>query len=303
MESFFVALPLFLIIIAGWVFKKFRIVDETWIHVLNSFAYYVSLPALIIVSFWGINFNDLAVLSLAWRGLVVFAIACAVMFLVGFLFWRNRRRALSIVLVALTGNTVYMAFPLIARGLGEEYMGPGALLAVIFLIFPILLSIALIGFFIQHEHSIRSRVVSFIVNPLTISAVIGVVASFIPVTSSAVGSLRSALVMAGATASPIALFALGGFLYNRFLKRDVALVIFSSFLKVIILPIIILIAGAFLLPVEGHQLAFLLSVMPVAVTTFIIAERFKLDTALVGNTLLVSTVFSFVIIPLVFYLI
>jgi predicted permease len=50
------------------------------------------------------------------------------------------------------------------------------------------------------------------------------------------------------------------------------------------------------------RVLILLSSMPVAVTTFVIAERFNLDKALVGNTILVSTILSFIVAPLIIFL-
>ena len=43
--------------------------------------------------------------------------------------------------------------------------------------------------------------------------------------------------------------------------------------------------------------------MPVAVTTFVIAEKFNLNKELVGNSLFISTVLSFIVIPIIFYFI
>jgi hypothetical protein len=113
--------------------------------------------------------------------------------------------------------------------------------------------------------------------------------------------------MLGLTASPVALFTLGGFLYGRFLKENLNLVILASFLKMIAFPVMIFLGSYYLLnfyalPAADLKVLILLSSMPVAVTTFVIAERFNLNRALVGNSILISTIFSFIVAPLVILL-
>lgn len=105
--------------------------------------------------------------------------------------------------------------------------------------------------------------------------------------------------MLGATASPIALFALGGFLHGKLVKDKMGFVMLSSILKVIIFPLFVAAISLLVFKSGDPKTAILLSSMPVAVTAFVISEKFRLDGALVGNAILVSTILSFLIIPIV----
>ncbi|MDD5099281.1 MAG: hypothetical protein PHP35_02980, partial [Candidatus Colwellbacteria bacterium] len=53
--AFLISLPIFLIIIGGWVARKFEVIKEGDIRSLNNFAYFISLPALIASSLWSVN--------------------------------------------------------------------------------------------------------------------------------------------------------------------------------------------------------------------------------------------------------
>jgi predicted permease len=109
--------------------------------------------------------------------------------------------------------------------------------------------------------------------------------------------------MLGLTASPVALFALGGFIYGRFLKKDLELVFLISLLKTAILPLFIVAGSLILFKADSLKIIVLLSSMPVAATTFVIAEKFNLNKELVGNSILISTIVSFVVAPIIFYFI
>ena len=143
------------------------------------------------------------------------------------------------------------------------------------------------------------ELVEFIKNPLVISTIIGIGLSFIRIDNIIIDSIKKTLLMLGATASPIALFALGGFLHGKLVKDKMGFVMLSSILKVIIFPLFVAAISLLVFKSGDPKTAILLSSMPVAVTAFVISEKFRLDGALVGNAILVSTILSFLIIPIV----
>lgn len=299
MTPFLISVPVFLIIAAGWLFKKYRIVDEVWVHILNQFAYYVSLPSLIIGSFWNINFSDSRFLALAGWSLAVIVALMAVVFLVLSFLKINYKTKTAIFLILCTGNSIYMGFPIIAGAFGQGILAAGSLVAVIFLITPILASIFIIRLWADTHHSLGSQIKDFIKNPLTLSAVAGVLISFIPKQIVGIDLIYKAVSLLGATASPVALFALGSFLYHRLLKKNLSTVFWTSALKVFGFPLAIYFTISGFIAADTKNLFILLAAMPTAVTTFVISEKYSLDDTLVGNALLVSTVLSFFAIPFV----
>jgi hypothetical protein len=294
---------------AGWFFKKIRIADDNWINVLNGFAYYLALPALIITSFWGVDFFEgdyLKLIASSAAAITIFALF--VFILLNFLKLHNKTKA-SIFLAAIVGNTVYMGFPVIELSLGKSSISAGS--GVIYLILPLLISIFAVTYWLGKETSLKSQILDFIKNPLVISFVIAICLSFIKIDGMIFSGLRTSLLMLGATASPLALFVLGSFLYGKFLKRDIGLVLFSSFLKLVIFPLAmfgaysVIIARFFnnTIDLNSFDPAIILASMPVAVTTFLIAQKFNLDKDLVANSIIISTITSFFILPAVIYFI
>lgn len=299
---FFITLPIFLIIAAGWLMRKLNIVKESWVSVLNGFTYYVSLPALIVVSFWDINFLDKKSLEIILWSLLSVLVFSLIVFLLLSILKISKNLKATVFLSATVGNTVYMGFPLVNMAFGENYLSKGVLIGVIYLIVPLLISIFAIRYWHSNDHSLSRQLKDFFKNPLMISVCAGIILSFINFDIAVINSVKKSFTMLGATASPVALFTLGEFLYGKFLKKDLGLVFFVSFLKIICFPFALFLAFSYFSKTENFQILTLLSSMPVAVTTFVIAEKFYLDKDLVGNSIFISTVLSFLIIPLILFL-
>ncbi len=299
MSIFLISLPIFLIVLSGWLLKKFKVVTDDWVHILNEFTYYVALPALIIASFWEINFLSGEARRLIFWSLLIMIFFFLFIFLLLSFFKISKSLKAAILLGAAVGNTLYMGPALVEIGFGKEFLPNAALIGVIFLIIPLAAVIALIQYWYCRERCLQKELISFLKNPLVISAAVGVVLSFLKFDEPLILGIRKSIAMLGATASPVALFALGGFLYGKFLKKDLGVVFLISFLKIIAFPLAIIISSGFLTKTNSFQILTLLSAMPVAVTTFVIAEKFNLHKDLIGNAILVSTIFSFIIAPII----
>lgn len=303
MNILFITLPVFLIIFFGWVCKKYSVLSRDWIHNLNQFAYYMALPALIISNLLGIDFSD----KKAWTTVSLSAgiIILFSLIILGILSFIKIRTSLkvAIFLTATAGNTIYMAMPLVETAFGQKNLGKGALIGVIFLVLPLLISIFVIKYWHNKNHKAGKQLLGFLKNPMVISVVIGIALGFIQTDLSIFQPIKKTLSMLGTTASPVALFALGGFLHGKFLKKDLGIVFSVSLLKLLALPLVVFIFFWYAFKANDLGLYMLLASMPTAVTAFVIAEEFNLEADVVGNVILVSTILSFFVIPLILLLI
>lgn len=297
-----IILPIFLIVLAGWLFKKFKIEADDWTGVLNKFVYYVSLPAIIAVSLWDIDFlNPDYLRTISYGFSTIFLFSSAVFIFLSFLKISRDKKA-AIFLTATTGNTVYMGFPLVELSYGKISYLSGALIGTIYLIVPILISIFVIRFWHSKEHKLLKELYEFFKNPLVISVFFGIVLGLLRLDYPFFLALKKSLSMLGATASPVALFALGGFLYGKFLKKNLGLLALSSFLKIFGFALFIIALNLFLFKIPNLKIFVLQAVMPVAVTTFVISEKFRLDSNLVANSIFISTILSFIVAPIIVYI-
>lgn len=299
MEIFFVSLPIFFIVFAGWILRRLQVVKDEWLHALNQFAYYVSLPALIISSFWSIDFSKKETIETLGASLFTVLAFCAVVFFILSAIKIETQKKAAIFIAATVGNTVYMGFPLVELGCGKAFLTQGALIAVIYLVVPLLVSIFVIRYWHDKRHQVLKHVVELAKNPLTISMLVGVIMSFMSLKGQWWSSLTRAIQMLGSTASPVALFALGAFLYGRFLKKDIFSVALASGIKMILFPLIVFGGMFYAFKTSDIRVFALLASTPVAVTTFVIAERYKLDESLIANAIIFSTLLSFIVAPII----
>jgi len=303
LSTILVSLPIFLIIFAGWLFQKAKVMEGDWVHQANAFAYYAALPALIVVSLWDINFRSPEIIRLTLASLASMTAFLAVLFVVLSLFTAMKRDTkAAIFLTAATGNTLYMGIALVEVGFGKDQVPAAALVGNIYLIIPLVLSILVVRYWHTKDHSIKDELMAFLKNPLVLSVALGIALSFVPVEHAAVASLKKTMQMLGSTSSPVALFALGGFLYGKFLKKDLHMVMFITALKMIVFPLVVFGIYAYFAKGVSADMPVLLATMPVAVTTFVIAEKFKLNTALVGNAIVFATLMSFITAPIILLL-
>lgn len=302
MLTFLISLPIFLIIFSGWLLKKHKIVTDDWVHILNQFAYYISLPALIITSLWSVDFLSGESWDFVFVSLVTIILFSLLIFIGLSFSGLSHGKKTAIFLGATVGNTVYMGFPLIELGFGRENLVDGALISIIYLVIPILISIFIIKYWQDRSHKISGQLKDFFKNPLVVSVFAGFILSFLKIEVSFIEAVKKSLLLLGSTASPVALFALGGFLYGKFLKKDLASVFAISLLKTIVFPLTVVAALAYLFKSDNPGVFTLLASMPVAVTTFVIAEKFNFGKELIGNSILISIIISFFAIPIIFYL-
>jgi predicted permease len=301
MQTVLISLPIFLIIFSGWFFRKVAIVDKTWVTTLNGFAYYIALPSLIVSSFLSVDFFDSNTWTLAFESITIVILFSLFVFLVLLPFKMDRGIKNAVLLGSMVGNTVFLGFPLIEINFGVGYLSQSALIGSFLLIVPILLAMV----FIQHQNvsqafSFKREFFEFIKNPLVLSVVVGVLLSLLHPDYVLFESITKTLSMLGSTASPIALFALGAFLCGKS-KNNIGILLLVSFFKLLVFPLGAILVSLYVFKQGDVKVLTLLSSMPVAVTTFVIAEKCGLDEKLIGDSILVSTILSFFVVPIIVF--
>lgn len=287
-----IVFPVFIIIAAGYFFRRKNLIEEQATHYLNTFVYYVSLPAIITISFWKINWHEESIGSLFLLNTFIVLIFAAILLFVLSVFIKSKSLRAAILMTSLVGNTVYMGYPILGPALGSDVLSSVVGTTTIHLVLGIVISVLIADYLISKSSNSKKLIWDFIKNPLMVALFIGLVLSFIPFQGWLTDILQNAVGMLGATASPLALFALGAFMSGKFNPSHFVASFGSSAIKLILFPLFA--AGvAALWGVNSFQvISTAVATMPVAATTFVIAEQHKLDKAFVANTIILSTILS-----------
>jgi predicted permease len=294
-----VVLPVFGIILAGYLCGRFGLLGEASSEALNRFVYFLALPALFFISLARVGVADV----LNWRFLAGYGGGAIVTVLIAVAGARrlfpNRLAALGLHgLAAIFANTGYMGIPLLVTAFGPAAALPSIIATV--LNGAVIMAI---GIFVVEIDLSRDRGAGGVI----VDALLGVVKSPL-VVSAAAGILCSSLGLAmpeavarfcdilGAAAPPAALFAIGLFMVGRSLTAGLAETSWLVLLKLLVQPLATAAIVFGLLPMERvwEVSAVALAALPTGSLVFVLAQQYGIYTQRATAAILVSTVLSIV---------
>jgi len=292
-----VALPVFAIILAGYVAGRAGALGNESSRALNGFVYYVALPALIFISMARVPVADV----LDWAFIGAFFGAQVLTFVVAVVVARiafpGSFAELSVHGIAsVFSNTGYMGLPLMLIAFGETGALPGIIATVINGSVNIGIGIALIELDRSRSQGlprILADVGSGVAkSPLVQAMVAGLLVSW------AGFALPDPLVrfceLLGAAAPPSALFAIGLFLVGQSVTSGIGEVSWLTFLKLVVNPFIAWALAAYVFEMDAVWTAatVILSATPVGSTLFVLAQRYDVYVRRTAGVILLSTVVS-----------
>ncbi len=290
MSFLLIILPIFTLVGVGYLLRFIGLIDRQGISTLNRFVYNVSLPALIIMSFWNIDWRDTETLYTLIINTFLLLSFAFLLFLTLKLFPISPKLKAAIFASGLVGNTIYMGFPIGERALTEEMFSFYVAAATPHLVMGIVISVLAIQWYLSTSHGLYDYTKKFLFNPLIISLLCGIGLSLSGISGVLMGYLQEVGRLLATPASPIALITLGAFMYKSFIPKLAGWAVFGTAVKLAVLPLFLFIGGT-LLDVDSEIMiaSVLAGAMPTAVTSFVIAEQYDASPELVATTLFVST--------------
>lgn len=282
MNIVFTILPLFLIIALGSFLKIVKIADDSWIKALNNYALYLAFPALIFNSFVSLKTVDH---GLFFKNMVLLLIISAVIVIA--LFKEKKEIRNTYLICVLFGNIAYLGFPFLTSLIANSAETVGIIIASSLIVY--------IGFnitYLDHTKHKSINLTRLFKNPLLLAVIFGIIFSLLKIQIPEFAS--KTLAMLASSASPTALVALGLFLVRKveFDSSFKHAIIISS-LKLLVLPAI------FYFIDRTWTIAIIEAAMPVAVTTFSLAEEYPMDKKAVLYSIIISTIISAITLPLI----
>lgn len=301
MQSLFTTLPIFLIVAAGYILTRLNVAQNRWVSPLNNFVYYIALPALTILSLIGLDLTSTTVQATILLSILV-SIVCSIIFaVIARLLPFNQKTQQTIFLTATLGNTIFLGIPLAGALTPSISPAIATTLSIVFFTSTLVSALFILEIWMKNSKSGSHLLHSLRTNPIIISLIIGLILAVIPIPKVVQDFVETPLQLIAQTASPLALFALGGFLAHHTLqKRDLPTIAIATILKLAVLPILFIAAlNIFPTTKDFSQLTILMAATPTAVTAFVLAEKYKLDSKLAAGTILISTTLSIASILLI----
>ena len=293
--SLSIVLPLFGIMLAGFLVGHFKLLLEGSSAILSRFVFIVALPALIFVSLARVPvtefFNWPFLATLGGGMLIVFCLSL----LVARLFFPDTLTAHGLHgLTAMYSSTGYVGLPVILMVFGDTALVPGLIGAVI--TGALFLPLGIIFAEIEKGHDGRGIVLTPLLgvlrNPILFSTVAGLSVSAIGITIP--GPAITFFELLGGAFIPCALFAAGLFIAGYSVKGELVEISWLVFAKLLLHPLITWWLAYRVFELEGllPAIAVIQAALPSGVPVFVLAQQYKTFETRSSSVIVISTALS-----------
>lgn len=322
MDVLVICVPVFAVLGLGKLLGMKGRIKEEHCRFINWLVYTFSLPALIFNEVARQRFDsflDPAVIVMPVAGM---AIMIAVTMLIAKVNGYTGGFAAAFVFGTFWPNATYVGLPLCLNAFGSEGLAKAAIYNGFVLPFVILFGFMLVGFYGAGDGKVgmRERIKGAFVNPILISAVVGmVVAVAAEQFRNADGSLNlpgaimssatlagSFLKMVGAMGLPLALLSIGASLRWEQTKSHLGALGWSVGCKLLVHPLLTLLLILAFCPgasPESLGVGVILAGTPSAVAMYVISCQIGVERGFVSSMLVLSTVLGVITIPVWVYVV
>lgn len=294
-----VVIPVFAIVLAGFLCGRFRLLGPGGSEALNGFVYFAALPALFFGSLAKVELTEILNWSYLGAYLLGIAATCIAALIVGRILFGTSGTALAVQNMAgLFSNTGYMGIPLALTAFGPAAALPAILATVVN--GAVIMGLYILWIEAEKSHGshlghvARDAMMGVVRSPLVLSAVAGILCSglHVPVPT----PILTFCDIIGAAAPPTALFAMGLFMVGKSFKGELAEVGVFSALKLIFHPLATFAIVLWLVPLAPlwRDALLLMAALPTGSLVFILATQHQTYVRRATGIILGSTLASVV---------
>ncbi|WP_323736971.1 AEC family transporter [Methanosphaera sp. ISO3-F5] len=288
-----ILVPTFMIIV-GVLLKYFNILDDDHSSLLSKIVLNISLPALIFINISSSRIEGQMILL----PLISFGLSFICMLIAYFyskLRGYSKIKTWTLIILLSMMNTAFIGYPIVLGVFGNEGLTYAIFydmaVAILFVIFGIILSTIFGG----NKKEVIHNGLTFV--PLW-AIIFGLIFNIFNIPLGYV--LKNSLTYLGNSAIPLIMLSLGLTISFKDFKSYLSDVVFVSFSRLLIAPIILytLLAGT---GFSGLmlQVSVLQSAMPTAMNSLVLAITYDLDVELVSAVVFITTIISLLTLPVI----
>lgn len=289
---------IFLLIIPGIIFRKKDIISAAQSDGISSLAVNITWPCLVVdamqMDFSAAVLKDSGYMMAA--AMVVFAMTAVVTLVLSKLLRLDNSKRYITAFMLLFGNTGFIGIPVIRALYGTEAVFFAAILEMVNDV--VIFTIGMMLIQMSAGAKLRFEPKLFL-NPGLIGVIVGLLLFLLDIRLPEV--IGGAVEMVGDATTPLTMFLIGyqlGSLKAKEILKDASIYVIS-FTKLLIVPVLALIVlrvavGDFSLLEKVLIMSF---AMPAGSVSVIFSQQYRGETAFATKTVLLSTLFSIVTIP------
>lgn len=286
-----IVLPLFLVMLVGFVCKRLKVVTEELARQMNGLVFRVFLPVLLCKNIYSSSLDSLMSPGVfLFAGLGILLLFFALMALIP-LIEKNRPTCSAMIHAMLRSNYAYFGIPLVQSMFPGQDISVASLLVVVVVPLFNVLAVILLEMFRGGKADAGQIVKKIAKNPLIIGSLAGLVILLTGIKMPAI--LQKPVDDLSKVATPLALFLLGASVDLTKTGSHVKQLVMCVATRLVIVPLIA-VAAAVVMGMRGVELASVLVIFgaPAAVNSAIMSQQMGADGELAADAVVFTTAFS-----------
>ena len=295
-----VIVPIFLLIILGYVLTRIKLWDEHFLKIANNLCFKCLLPVLLFYNVASANIMEVFNGKLILYVCLCACVLCGILFLIVPIFVKDNKRRGVMIQGTFRSNFLLFGVPL---GLSIGGVQGSVLAAVVASFYvPVINMLSVISLYVfsdSKNKNLKSAILGIIKNPLIIGGVSGLLFSLL---RNYIGfeiptMLDTTLSNIKSIATPFAFLILGGDLKFGNMFKNIKFSALSVLGKIVIIPAMMITLSA-MLGFNQLEMAILIAVFatPNAVSSYAMARNYEADHELAGEIITLGTLLSIVTI-------
>ena len=287
-------IPIFLMMVIGYVIKQIGMVDESFVKTLNKFNFTVTLPFLVFKDLAGSDFYSVWDTHYVLYCFLVTLVTITVIWVLATLFYRDKNCVGEFIQASYRSSAAVLGIAFIQNIYGTSGMAPLMIVGTV----PLynVAAVLILSFTGADAHgldkaSLKKSVKGILTNPILIGIALGVLASVCRIDFPVM--IDKTINNVAVLASPLALLGLGaGFEGRKAVKKLVPTAVASA-LKLVILPALFL-PLAISLDFTQEKLVAILVMLgsPTTASCYIMAKNMGHEGTLTSSTVVATTFLS-----------
>jgi len=300
-------LPIFLITLLGSIIKNKWLTSEEFWRGIEKLSYFVLFPAML---FNYVSAADLSVASII--KLVVALVIATLLVSIGLIFYRRKYNINNQLFTSIFQGSIrynsYIFFGVSSPLLGSSGLSVVAVISSYMIICTNILSVMIFAYYIPDKSvttTIRTSIILMIKlivsNPLIIASLLGFIFNYSDLELHL--GLKKTLDSLSNAALAIGMLNVGAGLNFTIKQELLQSVVFTSFIKLIIFPLISFVV-LWLMSIDGidRSVGILYSSLPCASTAYVLSRQLGGDPDSMASIITFTTFFSVVTISIIMYI-
>ncbi len=298
MEVIVTIVPIFTIILLGWVARKRGFITEEFLGPANRLVFHLSIPAMIFNAIAKSDFHK----QFDGRVLALTLLAATMIYLLAELITRLLKmapaRAGAFVQSSGHGNQGYVGLPIALYYLGETGLAKAAIVSGFLMILQNILSVIALQLHATSGKSLpslRTLAGKLLGNPVILGAMCGIIVSSLTIpVPRVIGRILDIL---GGLAPPMALLLIGASMSLALMRKYLRPTMGAVTMKLLVLPALgLLLFHLFHLSPTDYLPALILLASPTATVAYVMSKEMRGDADFAVATISASTLFSSIFI-------